>query len=191
MNFSLAGTTIVTNNGVTILQSSDSCSGNILTEYSCLTPTSANINNQTTTCSNGCSSGACNPPVVVNAPFVNASYLGQLADKTAPWSWSPGWGNDFTFNLSFNSLSAFNVSSMHLTHNIAGEYWDTITPGSFPIVLFTGSGTQINFNYVSPVVNVPAGLQNYNFYAQPGTPPFAGGQLAIYLTNGTNVTINV
>ena len=134
-------------------------------------------------------------PPAENSIFVNAGYLGQLNDTTAPYSFSPGDGNDFTFSLQFNSASGVTIQRMSFSHTgyTNDEYWRTYgnLASVYPLVIFDSSGNKINNVMVEPVLTVSSGVQNYRFYIQPGYNIFMGGALTIILSNGDAVTLNI
>jgi hypothetical protein len=125
------------------------------------------------------------------APFLNVLYLGQIADRTGPWSFNPGSGNDFSFSLNFNNPTSFGINKIVLSHNFVGEAWDTQNSGSYPIVLFNSVNNQINTAYTNTLMTVPSGTQNYGAYIQPVHTPFEGALLRLYLSNGTIYDYNI
>ncbi len=128
--------------------------------------------------------------------FVKVAYLGKIDNKAAPYSFSPGAGNDFSFSLQFDSPSGLKIQRMSFTRTSSGEYWRTYGSNDpinvYPIVIFDSNNHRINNAMVEPALIVPSGLQNYTFYFEPGSPNFVGGTLTIHLQNEvTPITINV
>ncbi len=134
-------------------------------------------------------------PPAENSIFVNVSYLGQLDDETAPYSFNHGSGNDFTFSLKFSSASGLTIQRMELVHTgyRTGEYWRTYgnIEKVYPLVILDSTGNKVNNFMVEPALTVVSGAQSYRLYIQPGYNTFEGGALTITLSNGDAVTLNI
>jgi len=128
--------------------------------------------------------------------------LQSTADHAGTWAiFTSGPGNinkdpaDWNWTLNLNLPESKTITSMTMLHNAPGEGWSTTDSQSYlnkqlyPLVVFNDQGQQVDTAYDQNLGTYSAGTHQFTMYGQKEDTNFAGSELLVTFSDGTNMVV--